>query len=189
MRVKKLISRSLTFLLIVIFALMALSVVISRVGGGEPNFFGYQIKTVLSGSMEPGIQTGSIVSLIPGGDMNRFKAGDIITFRESTDKLVTHRIVEVLHDGNGLISYRTKGDNNDAPDLEAVPSGNVVAEYSGFTIPYAGYAMNFANSRAGSLALLVIPGLLLLIYAGASSWKALSRIDKKEPDSTTPEAP
>ncbi|GIP24048.1 signal peptidase I SipW [Paenibacillus sp. J22TS3] len=190
MRIKKLISRTLTTLLILLFIVMAASVVISKAGGGEPNFFGYQIKTVLSGSMEPSIQTGSIVALQPGGDMGRFKVGDIITYRESADKLVTHRIIEVLKNREtGHVSYRTKGDNNDTPDLEPVPASNVTAEYTGFTIPYAGYAMNFANSRAGSVALLVIPGLLLIIYAGASSWKALSKIDKKEADSTSVEAP
>lgn len=34
---------------------------------GEPQVFGYQLKTVLSGSMEPEIKTGSIIAVKPGG--------------------------------------------------------------------------------------------------------------------------
>lgn len=179
MRIRKLISQTLTTLLLLIFILMAASVIISRAGGGEPNFFGYQIKTVLSGSMEPFIRTGSIIMIKPDEKKDQFAKGDVITFR-SKDKLITHRIVEVLNNKNQQqVMYRTQGDHNDAPDLEAVPSGNVIGKYTGFQLPYLGYAMNFANSKAGSVLLLIVPGLLLLVYSIISTWKAISTLDKK----------
>ncbi len=65
------------------------------------------------------------------------------------------------------VMYKTKGDNNDAPDLEPVLSENVVAEYKGFTVPYIGYFMNFMNSKNGAL-MFIIPGVstpcILRIY-------------------------
>lgn len=180
MRIKKMINNTLSSIMLVIFILLVIAVVLSKASGGEPAFFGYQIKSVLSGSMEPGIQTGSIVALKPGGDMNRFKKGDVITFRNEENLLITHRVVEAtMNNATGEAMYRTKGDNNDAPDMNPTSSTNVVAEYAGVTIPYVGYAMNFAVSKAGSVVLMIVPGLMLLLYALYSSWKAVAALEKK----------
>ncbi|KAA1184141.1 MULTISPECIES: signal peptidase I SipW [unclassified Paenibacillus] len=180
MRIKKMINNTLSSIMLVIFILLVVAVVLSKASGGEPAFFGYQIKSVLSGSMEPGIQTGSIVALKPGGDMNRFKKGDVITFRNEENLLITHRVVEAtMNNATGEAMYRTKGDNNDAPDMNPTSSTNVVAEYTGVTVPYVGYAMNFAVSKAGSVMLMIVPGLMLLLYALYSSWKAVAALEKK----------
>ncbi|AIQ33492.1 MULTISPECIES: signal peptidase I SipW [Paenibacillus] len=180
MRIKKMINNTLSSIMLVIFILLVIAVVLSKASGGEPAFFGYQIKSVLSGSMEPGIQTGSIVALKPGGDMNRFKKGDVITFRNEENLLITHRVVEAtMNNATGEAMYRTKGDNNDAPDMNPTSSTNVVAEYAGVTVPYVGYAMNFAVSKAGSVVLMIVPGLMLLLYALYSSWKAVAALEKK----------
>ncbi|MEK5252195.1 signal peptidase I [Paenibacillus sp. FSL F4-0125] len=180
MRIKKMINNTLSSIMLVIFILLVIAVVLSKASGGEPAFFGYQIKSVLSGSMEPGIQTGSIVALKPGGDMNRFKKGDVITFRNEENLLITHRVVEAtMNNATGEAMYRTKGDNNDAPDMNPTSSTNVVAEYTGVTVPYVGYAMNFAVSKAGSVVLMIVPGLMLLLYALYSSWKAVAALEKK----------
>ncbi|OME05886.1 signal peptidase I [Paenibacillus odorifer] len=180
MRIKKIINNTLSSLMLVIFILLVAAVVLSKASGGEPAFFGYEIKTVLSGSMEPGIQTGSIVALKPGGDMNRFKPGDVITFRNEDNLLITHRIVEAtVNNATGEAVYRTKGDNNDAPDMNPTSSVNVVAQYTGVTVPYVGYAMNFAVSKAGSVVLMIVPGLMLLLYSLYTSWKAVAALEKK----------
>ncbi|MRN55340.1 signal peptidase I SipW [Paenibacillus monticola] len=180
MRIKKIISNTLSTIMFLVFFLLVVAVVLSKASGGEPAFFGYQIKTVLSGSMEPGIQTGSIVALKPNGDMNRFKKGDVITYMNEDNILITHRIVEAtVNSSTGEATYTTKGDNNDAPDLTPVNSANVIAQYTGITVPYVGYAMNFAISKAGSVLLMILPGLLLLIYALFTSWKAVAALEKK----------
>ena len=75
--------------------------------------------------------------------------------------------------------YKTKGDNNDAADLEPVLSENVVGEYTGLTIPYLGYFMNIMNSKNGAF-LFIIPGLLLLCYSGFVIGKTLSQIEIKK---------
>lgn len=181
MKIGRFLSRSFTFVFAVLFIMVAGSVILSKAAGGEPNFYGYQLKTVLSGSMEPVIRTGSIVAIKPGGDTKRFQQGDVITFRADENKLITHRIVEVVKNPDtGQVIYRTKGDSNDAPDLEPVSSLNVVGQYTGFTIPFAGYVLNFAGSKLGNVTLLIIPGLLLFIYAVISLWKAISSLEEPE---------
>lgn len=135
-------------------------IVSSKASGEEPNFFGYQLKTVLSGSMEPKFKTGSIIAIRLTDVNDQFNKNEIITFRTKENILVTHRIVDVQ--GN---EYITKGDSNDGADVEPVLSQNIIGKYTGFTIPYIGYAMNFANSKLGSALLLIIPGLYLIGYS------------------------
>jgi signal peptidase I len=174
-KVKKWTSNIITGILFAVLIFMVVVVVSSKASGGEPEAFGYQLKTVLSGSMEPGIQTGSIIAVKPGGDMTRFEKGDVITFREEENMLVTHRVAEVIKNGDQVM-YRTKGDNNKTEDLNPVLSENVVAEYTGVTVPYVGYFMDFTNSKNGAF-LFIIPGILLLIYSGFTIWRAISQIE------------
>ncbi|WP_042222422.1 signal peptidase I SipW [Oceanobacillus manasiensis] len=176
-KIKKWVSALTTYLLFAVLIVLAVVVVTSKASGGEPEIAGYQLKTVLSGSMEPGIQTGSLIAVKPDGDMKRFKDGDVITFMDAEEKLITHRITEVVTSGEQVM-YRTKGDNNNAVDLEPVLSDNVVAEYTGFTIPYLGYLVNFAQSKNGAF-LLLIPGIMLLFYSGITIWRTLAEIEKQ----------
>ena len=87
--------------------------------------------------------------------------------------------------------YETKGDSNNAADIDPVLSDNVQAIYSGFTIPYVGYFIDFAQSKEGSAILLITPGLLLLVYAAFSIYQGLKELDpqKKKTDSDTEEKP
>lgn len=174
-KVMKWINNIVTGILMTLLISVAFIVVISKASGGEPQFFGYQLKTVLSGSMEPDIQTGSIIAVKLAEDKTSYKAGDVITFQEAEDFLVTHRITEVVKSGDSVL-YRTKGDNNNAEDMNPVMAENVVAQYTGFTLPYVGYFNNFASSKNGAL-LLIIPGILLLLYSAFTLWKALALIE------------
>lgn len=167
-----------TGVLFVLLISVASIVMITKFSGGEPEVFGYQLKTVLSGSMEPDIQTGSIIAVKPSGDMTRFKENDIITFLNEDQHVVTHRIVDVVQSGENTL-YHTKGDNNNAPDIQPVLAENVIAAYNGFTIPYIGYLINFAQSKNGAF-LLLIPGFLLLCYSGFTIWRALSALNIAE---------
>jgi signal peptidase I len=175
-KVKKIVSAIITTILTVLLIFMVFVVISSKASGGEPNFLGYQLKTVLSGSMEPTFMTGSIIAVKPVKDPSNLKKDDVITFRETEDALVTHRIINVIKTGDQTM-YKTKGDNNQSADSDAVLSGNIVAKYTGFTIPYAGYVIDFTKSKNGSALLLILPGLLLLAYAAFTIFKALKELD------------
>lgn len=176
----KVLSHFTTTLLFIVLLVTLFSVIAMKASGGEASVFGYQLKTVLSGSMEPEIQTGSIVAIKNANGQVTFQKGDIITFRTNDDMIVTHRIAEV-EDGQ----YVTKGDANDAADAEQVSQENVIGEYTGFTLPYAGYVMNFANSSEGGAILLVLPGVGLLLYSIITIWRALRKIDQSGQEAKT----
>ena len=77
-----------------------------------PRVFGIELRTVVSGSMEPAIEKGSLVVSVPvsSRDLNQ---GDVIMFRapDGSGKFITHRIAEVRDEG-GARSLRTRGDAN-----------------------------------------------------------------------------
>ena len=60
-----------------------------------PRVLGYDIYTVISGSMEPSIPTGSLV-YIEGAQPEDIEAGDVIAFYGANDSaaVITHRVVE-----------------------------------------------------------------------------------------------
>src|SRR5699024_5165224 len=135
---------------------------------------GYQLKMVMSGSMEPDIQTGSIIAIKLKEQITEYKKGDIVTYVTKENKLITHRIVEVGNEGE---FYITKGDRNNAPDTEPVLHQNVIGTYTGFTIPYVGYVVHFLSSQQGILLFIILPGLLLVLYSISLFWRVLKQIN------------
>jgi signal peptidase I len=156
---------------------MLFAVISSKMSGGEPSLFGYQFKTVLSGSMEPTFDTGSIIVVKPSDKNLNYQKGDIITFKKDESTIVTHRIIDVIKN-KGSVLYKTKGDNNEDPDSDPVLSQNVLAEYTGLTIPYLGYFQDFTKSKNGVVLLLILPGVLLLMYSIITIYKALRELDQ-----------
>ncbi|RXJ01757.1 signal peptidase I [Anaerobacillus alkaliphilus] len=164
-----------TFTTLLVMTLIVLS---SRASGGEPELFGYQFKTVLSGSMEPTFKTGSIIAVKLVEDKNSLSAGDVITYQEGPGTIVTHRIIDVIQNGEHVM-YSTKGDNNESADTNPVLSQNVIAVYSGITIPFLGYFLGFASSAKGTAILLIVPGLFLLGYSAFTIRSVIKEIEAK----------
>jgi len=91
-------------------------------------------------------------------------AGQIITFRHSTSPQtpVTHRVVKVLREANGMVNLLTKGDANSTADPEPVATDLPVSRMV-ISVPYAGYILEFSRTSAGKVALIAAPALLLLL--------------------------
>ncbi|MEK5450909.1 signal peptidase I SipW [Paenibacillus sp. FSL R7-0331] len=179
----------LMYVLMALFLVVLISAVTSRMNGGTPKILGKEILTVLSGSMEPGIKTGAIIAVNPVRDQagqTAFQPGDVITYQalDGSGSLITHRIVSISGTGAEL-AYITKGDNNDAQDPSPIPAGNVVASYADFTVPWAGFLMNWVKSTAGIIIVILIPGVYLVISSIVTMFKAIMRMDD---DSAEPQA-
>ncbi|MDM5298719.1 signal peptidase I [Bacillus pumilus] len=159
-----------SILYVIVFTLMIASIIVvlsSRTAGGDPQIFGYQLKQVLSGSMEPEFSAGSLIVVKEMASTESLKKGDIITFQTKQDEkqsFVTHRIVGVK--GNGASrTFETKGDANMYQDGTLVKANQVVAHYTGVDIPYAGKLLSYAGTSAGTALLLIIPGVMLIVYS------------------------
>lgn len=133
----------------------------------------YKIKIVMSGSMEPAIKTGSIVVIAPA---EHYAEGDIITFgEESKDRVpTTHRIVGIRA-VSGEYRYATKGDANDDPDMAEVAPATVIGKVL-FSIPYAGYIIDFARKPVGFVLLIVVPATAIILDELIKVFKEVKRM-------------
>lgn len=130
-----------------------------------PRALGYEIYTVVSGSMEPAIPTGSLV-YVQGAQPEEIEEGEVIAFyggREST-AIITHRVVR----NNTLEGeFTTKGDANEKEDIKPVEYREFIGKVS-YSIPMLGWAAQTLTSPAGKTgAGGVIAAALALHLAGA----------------------
>jgi len=123
----------------------------------------FKVMTVLSGSMEPSIHTGSIVVVKPASE---YKVGDVITFGKisKTQTPTTHRISEIKGSG-ATQTFITKGDANNAVDLREVRPSEIVGKEI-LTVPYVGYAISTAKKPYGFALIIIIPALLVIFDEG-----------------------
>lgn len=160
-------------LLLLLMATLSFFLIQSRIAGGVPEVAGYQMYIVLSGSMSPEFDTGSL-AFVRETDTAELRVGDIITFRSQadSDSLTTHRIVEILQ--NDTTRFVTRGDANNVNDPNPVPEENVVGRVEG-SVPYVGYLLNFVQTRQGLILLIFVPGVLIIVYELGKIMKYLTQ--------------
>lgn len=103
--------------------------------------------TVLTGSMEPSIPTGSI-ALVRPVDPRAVAIGDVITYQVRPDEevYVTHRVVDI-RERRGQTWYVLKGDANDATD-DPILADRIRGEVW-FHVPYLGTVRDGLRGRGG----------------------------------------
>jgi signal peptidase len=127
---------------------------------------GWQVETVLSGSMEPAIPVGGVVVTCPVSPED-VRAGDIITFR-SGGHHVTHRVTAVVE--GSPARFITRGDANEDADPVQVAGADLVGRVL-FSLPLIGYLAAFVRTPIGFVLTLLVPGIAL----AALEVQALSR--------------
>ena len=118
----------------------------------------FQTFVIQSGSMEPSIMTGDIIVIQPSGE---YQAGDVVTFEDSSQRVVTHRILEV-EDSVEAQTFITKGDANQSTDAHPINFEDIKGKVN-FVIPKLVFAVAFAQTKQGMLMLILVP-VILLIY-------------------------
>jgi signal peptidase len=134
-----------------------------------PSAFSGSLAIVRSSSMEPAMRAGALAVMLPV-DARDVRVGDIIVFHppwdSNPDVRVSHRVIGVY--GNEHLFFDTKGDALEASDPEYVPAASVHGKVL-FSIPYLGYAANFAlgyvRTWMGLVTLVCIPLVILIISA------------------------
>jgi len=152
---KKTVSLVISFLFILVVAFNGL-LLYGKVAQGKTSVLGYELRVVLSGSMSPTFDTGSIVAVKPE-PFSDIRQGEIITYAHPDGYTVTHRVV-TIRDGQLI----TKGDANNVADQAPVPASSVMGKVH-FWLPYMGYAVSLIHSKVGMFLLLALPGCYLLI--------------------------
>lgn len=130
-----------------------------------PRLLGYQIYTVVSGSMEPEIPTGSLVFVHDQAPEEIVK-GDVIAFYSSAANgaIITHRVVQ-----NNTVSgeFITKGDANSAEDMNPADYDFLIGKVI-LAIPVFGRILAVVVTTSGKLtaAGLIVIAVILHGIAG-----------------------
>lgn len=96
--------------LVVASAALVIGVVVPTVTGATPY-------TVLTGSMSPALDPGTLIVVRPV-EAGQIAVGDVVTYqlRSGEPEVVTHRVVSVAVRGDGERVFRTRGDANSVVD-------------------------------------------------------------------------
>lgn len=170
------IAGNLLFAVLLLFLTGAVLFLIQGKFSGEaPSLFGYQLYAVLSGSMSPAFDTGSVLFVRPV-DPLAIDVGDVITFTAPAgDHLTTHRVVDI--DDTAGIEFTTRGDANNVNDPNPVPAGRLVGRVHG-ALPYLGYLMGFVRTRQGLIILVFIPAVLVILFEARNIFRYIRAEDR-----------
>ena len=137
----------------IISTVLVILVVLCAVFLMGSRLLGYQVYTVLSGSMEPEYSVGDLL-YVKKTDVNNIKVGDPITFVLNEELVVaTHRVVRIDTEKQ---HFYTKGDANQTEDSSPVHFNNVIGVPK-FSIPLLGYVSDYIQNP---------PGMYITIGAG-----------------------
>lgn len=147
------------YLFIVAVIVLSIFNIMGEKEGKHPSILGYSTYYIMTGSMEPNINPGSLVVVKNGTDQS-IKVGDVITFRGSTgNTITTHRVQKVINNGTEFI---TKGDANNTADPIPVKNMQVIGKVM-FHVPYLGNISQFIQRN------LVIVIIFILALFGIST--------------------
>lgn len=128
---KKLLKAVFYTLYILIIGSFLYSIIANNFDFNKASVLGYKINHVMSGSMNPIIQTDDYI-LSKAANFNDVKVGDIITYRCSAkdlkgyekyqDEIIIHRVIEKNDD-----YLKTKGDANEIADPWNVYPNDVIS--------------------------------------------------------------
>ena len=127
-----------------------------------PSLGGVFPMIVLTDSMYPEISAGDLI-ICNTAEPEEIRVDDVISFFDpmgSGTSVVTHRVLEIVQE-DGQLSYRTKGDNNNAEDQVLVPQDNLVGIYRS-RIPGLGNVAMFMQTTPGLILCIVCPVLLMV---------------------------
>ena len=155
--------------LILLLSVLVLYLLIVRISGGIPSFFGYSVVRIVTPSMDPKIPVGSFV-LIKRIAPEEVSPGDIITFYtddpdpQVAGKTITHRVLSVSVD-NGKYVFNTQGDNretNPVPDAYPARGEALVGRYVSGMLPLTAIVTLFrTHLPIAILVILLVPAVLM----------------------------
>ena len=175
--------------IIIASAVIILLTVVLTKSGEAPNVFGYSAFRVLTGSMEPAIETDSLI-LVRRIDPSEIKEDDIISFYSKDPShggaVNTHRVVSVEQDGE-LWYYTTKGDANQIADKYIVTSNELIGKVIFTSHPLGIFVRLLANPLI-FIPVILIPLFVILLSNLIRTVRLAQKMAKEEEEAAVREA-
>lgn len=171
----KIVSKVLKTVGVLLLILFLCLILIQKFSDNKMTLGGYSVFTVISGSMEPNYHVWDML-IAKKVDTSTIKVGDDVVYLGSEDtfkdKIVTHRVIKVRNDSNGLY-FTTKGTANAIEDPEIAASqvyGKVV--YRSVVLCFLSKIL---NSVYGFYLVVFVPFVIILFLEILSVMKAKER--------------
>lgn len=132
---------------------------------------GYRSFVVVSGSMQPAINIGSIVFT---GKKNTYQKNDIVAFNNSVNQVVTHRIIDKATISKGTF-YELKGDANNTPDNDPVAEKSIIGAVA-MSVPHLGKLIQMLKTPHGFIGFVIAPSALFIIW---ELWNIKRELEKE----------
>lgn len=130
-----------------------------------PSLFSILPMYVITDSMVPTIDSGDLI-FVKKITPTDIAVDDIIAFfdpESMKDTMIIHRVKEISTDGDGNLTFRTKGDANNVYDTFIITGENLVGRYV-FRLRGLGSVAMFMQTPYGLIITISIPLLMLFVY-------------------------
>lgn len=164
----------LLYIILIPVILFSLFLIILELGnsGEIPSFLNMEMYTVISDSMEPRLSKNDIIIVKKGYPNDKFKIGNIITYKRKDGEIITHRIKEIIS-SNLQNAYITQGDNNETPDEDVVTYEMIIGKVI-YTMPNFGNVLKLLKNKA-FFTLCIIVLILIILYDRKQKQKKIQR--------------
>ena len=157
---KKIIVNTLLCAVLVILFLIALPQLDSCAG----KLGGIRFLSIQTDSMSPALEPGDLI-LVVKADPSDLRQKDIISYWTVIDGEVvinTHRIENIYVDGNGYLTFETKGDAKTSADPGTVIENEVIGKVM-LSIPLLGGVLDFFRTSTGFIVLLLLAAAVVAL--------------------------
>ena len=136
-----------------------------------PQWRGYDVYHVVSGSMAPEIPIGSIVYVHPIAPED-VQSGEIIAFWSPNDAVITHRVVK-----NFIIEgeFSTKGDANPSEDGDRTRYEKLIGVVK-YHYPFLGELLSFYSTIVGKIYIILFAACGAMLNILASRLRARHKV-------------
>lgn len=141
-----------------------------------PDILGYKMFIVLDENMDQETEYGDLV-FTHNVDTNNLKRNDLIVFRNNTNKVTIHRIINITEDNIGK-QFEMQNSRNEVGDTKYVRDTQVEGIII-YRIPYIGIII---YSIQKPHVILTLIGIVLLI--GLIAYYIAARLDKRDMEKT-----
>lgn len=173
----------LFLILAIVFSIFtSVTVFQAKQSGEDAYIFGYRPIFILTGSMEPYIETYGFALSKQITDLDDVQVDDVISFHVTTEAgnviRVTHRVIRITEDG----FVYTKGDNNRVEDGYPLTIENLESKVVMVFNQTAWIADKWNSGLAGKVLLISIVFAVVMIYATVRFWISGRNIEDDETD-------
>ena len=173
----------------IVIALFVLCTVVMTRSGEAPSILGHYVFHVMTGSMEPAIETDSLI-VVKRVEASEIKIGDVISFFSQDPAhggaVNTHRVTAIEQNGEEW-NFVTKGDANQLEDKYVTSSKDLIGKVV-YVSHVMGIIVHLLSNPLIFIPVIVLPMFVILVYNLACTIRVTRNIVKEEEEAAVREA-